>query len=67
MIDLDDPNYEAWLAALAKDCDCCVCCWEKPCGGCQQGGICDAMPCSREDDREHDYPDWDREDEEFWS
>jgi hypothetical protein len=43
-----DEGEEAWLSALAAECLCCGCCWDKPCGGCQAGGVCDAMPCNRD-------------------
>lgn len=37
-----------FLAETAKTCGSCSCCQDVPCGGCQQGSICDRMPCSRE-------------------
>lgn len=34
---LDDPNYQQWLSEIAEKCQAS----DKPCGGCQQGGVCD--------------------------
>jgi hypothetical protein len=45
-----------FLARCAKDCKCCARCYERPCGGCCAGGVCDAMRCTcdDEDERERD-------------
>lgn len=34
-----------WLIDMAQLCSCCPSCWGCPCGACQAGGVCDAMPC----------------------
>ena len=47
------------LEAWAKDCRCCPECNESPCGGVQQGGPCDEMPCRCEDDDDGEYDDED--------
>lgn len=62
-IDLDDPGYQAWLDAIAKDCLCCSNCWERPCGGCQQGAPCDAHRCRCWDESDYEPAD----DDESWS
>lgn len=45
-----DPTYDHFLTDCASKCRCCSCCWQVPCGGCTAGGVCDAMPCSTDDD-----------------
>lgn len=52
----EDAAYEAWLTALAKECECCPNCCGRPCGGCQQGAPCDAMRCLCWDERDYDMP-----------
>lgn len=46
---------ETFLAETAKGCECCPNCYGRPCGGCQQGGMCDAAAC--ECDGEDDFDD----------
>lgn len=46
----DDPEYQEWLAELSKDCVCCSCCQDVPCGGLMVGGWCDEMRCNNEED-----------------
>jgi hypothetical protein len=50
--DFDPPPdvIEAW----ARDCRCCPWCSECPCPGCCAGGICDAVPCGCDYDRDND-------------
>lgn len=43
-----EVGREVWLAGLAKSCASCSCCRDVPCGACQAGGVCDAMPCLHE-------------------
>jgi len=43
-------SFDAWLNEVARGCSCCPVCWDVPCGGCQQGAPCDAMPCRCDDD-----------------
>lgn len=52
-----DASYERWLDETARSCLNCGSCSGAPCGGCQAGGVCDAMPCrcfdgERDDDRD---------------
>lgn len=63
-----DLTEEQWLAGLAKTCACCPRCWDVPCPGCTQGGICDDMcRCDdgdgRGDDEAQSRDDLDAEDE----
>jgi len=50
---------DQWLSEIARTCRSCPECWEVPCGGCQQGGVCDAIcHCYRHDNGdEHDEQD----------
>lgn len=45
-----DEAEERWLKELAEHCRCCPICWQVPCAGCMQGGICDMMGCECEND-----------------
>lgn len=44
---------QEWLSGLARECKCCPNCQALPCGGCQQGAPCDAMPCRCGESEEH--------------
>jgi len=49
----DDPAYHRYIAAAAKECNCCSVCCRVPCDGCLAGGMCDATcHCSEDDDEE---------------
>lgn len=48
----EEFGRQEFLANCARDCNCCGVCWERPCGACQAGGVCDAMPCRCDEDRE---------------
>lgn len=58
-----DQGYQMFLDRIAKHCHCCPTCWDVPCGGCQQGAPCDAMPCrcdnQYEGDESENYDDMD--------
>ncbi|MFT3708019.1 MAG: hypothetical protein QM817_10220 [Archangium sp.] len=57
----DAASEETWLANLAAKCRSHAC-WGIPCGGCQSGGVCDAMCiCSRRTDEEDDESEGDDE------
>jgi len=48
----DDPSYQRWMSQVASTCRA----RDKPCGGCQAGGICDgAMGGGLYDDDDLDY------------
>lgn len=48
----DDPEYQRWLTDCASGCLCCPCCWECPCSACTAGGVCDAIPCRCDEERD---------------
>jgi hypothetical protein len=40
----EDPGYDEFIAACAKDCFCCDICGNQiPCAGTMAGGICDRV------------------------
>lgn len=57
-----DQSYQVFLWRIAKHCKCCPICSEVPCGGCQQGAPCDAMPCRCDDHDDGDESDDDYDD-----
>jgi hypothetical protein len=56
--EMQSDSESMWLAELATKCRNCAVCrgGDVPCGGCQAGGVCDAMECvcDREDDEPSD-------------
>jgi len=58
---LDDPSYQEWLDRISQDCRAEV--GNRPCGGCQSGGMCDGDFHSADkrgtDDDHDDYYDED--------
>lgn len=53
-----DPEYERWLAKLAKECRCEPCCNSVPCDGLCAGGFCDFFACRCGENGGGDYPDY---------
>lgn len=53
----DDPDQERWLAELARECRACVH-FGVPCGGCQQGSVCDGFCQSCDEPAEDEVEFW---------
>jgi len=54
---LVDPDYEAWLTALAGECKA----KHRPCDGCQQGSFCDGDSEPEERDCDDVFYDYDED------
>jgi len=52
-----DEEYHLWLEAIAKDCQAA----DKPCGGCQQGAVCD-WPTPAHEVIRRDREEWEDDD-----
>lgn len=48
--DAYEAGYANFLESIVGDCRCCAECWERPCGACQAGGVCDNHKCTCDDE-----------------